>query len=241
MRRSHNATMGAGGGRRRGSPVRVAALFLVALLIAGGSGLLVAAYTAEPPRPPQPAAAAAPPDLDAFAVEGTDTVEGKDPNNAAPAPLDRSVPVRIRIPKIDVNAKLLSLGVEDNGEVEVPPLHRADKAGWYKHGVTPGEPGNAVIIGHVDSRKIGPAVFFKLGKLTPGDRVAVTRKDGLVARFRVDGVRAFPKTEFPAELVYGPSDQAGLRIVTCGGKFDKKTRNYLDNVIVFATLESVDE
>lgn len=231
MRRSHNATMGAGGGRRRGSSARVAALLLVALLTAGGSGLLVAAYTAEPPRPPQPAAGAAPPDLDGFTVEG----------GAAPAALDRSVPVRIEIPKLDVDAKLMSLGVDGNGEVEVPPLHKADLAGWYKHGVAPGEVGNAVIIGHVDSRKIGPAVFFRLGKLKPGDRVEVTRTDGRVARFRVDGVRAFPKVEFPAELVYGPSDQASLRIVTCGGEFDKKQRNYSDNVIVFATLESVDE
>lgn len=218
------------GGPRRRSPWRVAVLLLVAVLAAGGSGLLVAAFTVQPPQPPQPVAGAAPPDL--YQPPPAEPEGDTEPVAMAP-----SVPVQIRIPAIDVDAKLMSLGVDDNGEVEVPPLSKARDAGWYKYGPTPGEIGSAVIIGHVDSRKIGPAVFFKLGKLKPGNTIEVARKDGSVARFRVDGVDSFPKDEFPAELVYGHSEQASLRVVTCGGEFDEKARNYLDNVIVFATLE----
>lgn len=90
-------------------------------------------------------------------------------------------------------------------------------------------------MGHVDSYAIGPAVFFWLGELRPGDRIEVTRADGTVARFSIDGVRSYPKTAFPAELVYGPSDRAGLRLVTCGGVFDRRQRSYRNNVVVFAT------
>jgi sortase (surface protein transpeptidase) len=235
MRRSPSATRRVGGGRRRRSPWRIAALLLVAVLATGGSGLLVAALTAEPPRPPQPAADAAPPEL--YRPQRTVADADEEAGSSALA-MRRSVPVRIRIPAIDVDAKLISLGVDDQGEVQVPSLKRAMDAGWYEHGPTPGEIGNAVVIGHVDSYKIGPAVFFKLGKLEPGDTIEVVRIDRSVATFRVDGVQSFPKDEFPAELVYGPSDRPSLRVVTCGGAYDKKTRNYRDNVIVFATLDT---
>jgi hypothetical protein len=224
-----------GGGRRRRSPWRIAAFLLVAILTTGGSGLLFAAVTAAPPRPPPPAADAAPPDPHYRRSPAPDPDE--DPG-AAEVAMRRSVPTRIRIPAIDVNAKLISLGIDDQGEVEVPALDKAMDAGWYEHGPTPGEAGNSVIIGHVDSRKIGRAVFFKLGELKPGDTIEVDRRDGSVATFRVDGVESFPKDEFPAGLVYGPADEPGLRVVTCGGAFDKKTRNYRDNVIAFATLET---
>lgn len=225
------STLVASGDRGR-SPWRVAALLVVFFLLVGGLGLLVAAFTTEPPRPPQPAADAAPRQLQDLPESW-----GAEPGAGVSA-LDRSVPDRIAIPAIEVDATLMSLGVDQNGEVEVPPLEEARKAGWYERGVTPGEIGNAVIIGHVDSYKIGPAVFFNLGKLKPGDTVEVTRKDDTVATFVVDGVKSFARDKFPADLVYGPTNQAGLRIVTCGGEFDRKQRSYLDNVIVFATLAS---
>lgn len=90
-------------------------------------------------------------------------------------------------------------------------------------------------MGHVDSRALGPAVFFRLGELKAGDRVQVTRQDRSKVDFRVDDVRSYPKTNFPTELVYGPNDRAGLRLVTCGGTFDKHRSSYLNNIIVFAT------
>lgn len=173
---------------------------------------------------------------------GAVTTQPTKPSAAPSAPtpvavgLPRSAPTRIAIPKIKVDAKVRELGVNPDGTVQVPPLKQAQDAGWYRLGPSPGEIGNAVIVGHVDSRYTGPAVFYRLGALRPGDVITLTRKDGSKVQFRVDGVRSFPKTKFPTELVYGPSDQAGLRVVTCGGTFDKRQQSYRDNIIVFATL-----
>lgn len=234
MHRRPRAAGGRGGGRRT-SPVRVAALILVALLTVAGGGFLAAALTMEPPQPPQPAAEAAPPGFDPAGGQPADAPTGPD---GEPVSLGESVPVRIEIPTIDVDTKIMQLGVDDDNQVEVPPLDKAQQAGWYKYGATPGEIGPAVIIGHVDSYKIGPAVFFYLGELEPGDRIEVDREDGSTATFRVDGVKSFPKDDFPHGLVYGPTTTAQLRVVTCGGRFDKKQRDYPDNIVVFASLVS---
>ncbi len=118
----------------------------------------------------------------------------------------------------------------------MPPLERAKLAGWYKFGPSPGEIGNAVVVGHVDSYAMGPAVFFAIGGLRAGDAIEIRRKDGSIARFAVNSVASYPKTAFPTELVYGESDQAALRLVTCGGQFDRVARSYLNNVVVYATL-----
>jgi sortase (surface protein transpeptidase) len=153
----------------------------------------------------------------------------------APAGLSRSEPTKIAIPKIQVNAKIIAVGLNEDGTIQVPPLKQAQLAGWYRMGVSPGEVGNAVVVGHVDSAAMGPAVFFKLGLLKRGDEVQVSRKDGKVVRFRVDAVKSYPKTKFPSELVYGSADTARLQVVTCGGKFDRKKRSYPDNIVVSAT------
>ncbi|MFC6022359.1 class F sortase [Plantactinospora solaniradicis] len=153
----------------------------------------------------------------------------------APAALPRSEPTKIAIPKIKVNAKIISVGLNGDGTVQVPSLKQAQLAGWYKVGASPGEIGNAVVVGHVDSAAMGPAVFFKLGALKRGDELRVTRKDGKVVRFSVDTVKSYPKTAFPAELVYGAADTARLQVVTCGGRFDRKKGSYPNNIVVSAT------
>jgi sortase (surface protein transpeptidase) len=128
------------------------------------------------------------------------------------------------------------MGVDGAGTLETPPVSRPRLAGWYRSGPSPGERGNAVLVGHVDTRKAGPAVFYQLGRLTSDDEIEIERADGSVAVFVVDAVRSFPKRTFPSALVYGPTDGVGLRLVTCGGGYDKKRRAYRDNVVVFATL-----
>ncbi|TDC32360.1 class F sortase, partial [Micromonospora sp. KC213] len=150
----------------------------------------------------------------------------------------RSTPTAISIPRIGVEAEVMTLGTNPDGTVQVPPLEQAQRAGWYSPGVSPGEAGNAVIVGHVDSAKLGPAVFFSLGSLTKGDTITVSRADGTRATFTVDEVRSYPKDTFPSELVYGPGDVPALRVVTCGGVFDKAAGGYTDNVIVFARMTS---
>ncbi|MGH9099930.1 MAG: sortase domain-containing protein, partial [Acidimicrobiales bacterium] len=113
-----------------------------------------------------------------------------------------------------------------------------NEAAWYEYSPTPGQLGPAVIEGHIDSAAEGPSVFFDLGALVPGDHVDVARADGTVAVFTVTGVREYPKTSFPTTAVYGNTDFAALRLITCGGAFDYATGHYLDNTIVFASLTS---
>lgn len=135
---------------------------------------------------------------------------------------------------IGVHAGLLTLGVAPDGRVAVPPLDSPD-AGWYEHSPTPGELGPAVLLGHVDSARTGPGVFYDLRMLQPGDTVRVTRADGGVVAFRVDRIGQYPKAAFPTAAVYGDIDHAGLRLITCGGPFDRSARSYVDDVVVFAS------
>lgn len=219
-------------GGRHGTPWRAAGAAVVVVVAMVGAGLIGAsAKTGPAPRPPQPLAAPAstgPADAD---VPNPDA----DPDVAGTG-LARSAPTTIAIPRIGVDASIMSLGTNPDGTVQVPPLEQAQLAGWYEPGPSPGEIGNAVIVGHVDSAEIGPAVFFSLGALQPGDTITVTREDGQQATFTVESVKAYPKTEFPTEQVYGPSDRPGLRVVTCGGTFDQAAGSYPDNVVVFASM-----
>ena len=152
--------------------------------------------------------------------------------------LQRSVPVSVDIPAIDVTSRLLHLGLNADGTIQVPSLvTSADDAAWYKYSATPGQIGTSVIEGHVDSYQ-GPAVFYRLGALQPGDTIDVTLADGITAIFRVTGVREYLKSSFPAKAIYGTTNYAALRLITCGGVFDYATGHYLSSTVVFASLTS---
>jgi hypothetical protein len=140
-------------------------------------------------------------------------------------------PVRLRIPGAGVDTRLQRLGRAPDGSVEVPTGF--GEAGWFADGPRPGRPGPAVILGHLDSRT-GPGVFFRLPALAPGAKVVVDRADGSTVAFRVSRTLQVQKTEFPTDLVYGATLQPSLRLVTCGGEFDRHTGSYRDNVIVYA-------
>ncbi|WP_259370768.1 class F sortase [Streptomyces sp. SCUT-3] len=148
-----------------------------------------------------------------------------------------SAPKRLTIPRIGVNAPFSELGLDENGTLEAPSPDDNNLVGWYADGVTPGERGNAIVAGHVDT-KTGPAVFWRLGTVTPGTTVNITREDGSTAVFTVDAVETFAKDDFPDERVYGHTDDAQLRLITCGGNYDKKAKDYTANVVVFAHLQS---
>jgi sortase family protein len=199
---------------------RVAGLAGVVLIMAGATaiGVVVGAQL----HAPQPSSAAA----------GATGPSGHGPS------LRRSLPVSVEIPAIGVHSKLLHLGINSNGTMQVPPLStRAGDAAWYKYSVAPGQIGASVIEGHVDNY-LGPAVFFRLGALHPGDSIDVTLADGVTAVFRVTGVRQYAKSNFPAKTIYGATGYAALRLITCGGTFDYSTRNYLSSTVVFASLAS---
>lgn len=157
---------------------------------------------------------------------------------ARPVTLASSKPVSLDIPAIEVHSSLLHLGQQADGSIETPqPGPDYDRAAWYRYSPPPGSLGPAILLGHVDSAANGPSVFYRLGELSAGDRISVTRADGTVARFVVDEVKRFPKDDFPTGLVYGDLDHAGLRLLTCGGEFDAVAGHYLDNIVVFASLD----
>lgn len=142
-------------------------------------------------------------------------------------------PVRLRIPAIGVDYRLVRLGLAPDGTIAAPPY---DQVGWYAAGPRPGQPGPAILLGHVDT-KTGPAPFYRLARLRPGDAVVVDRADGSSVRFGVSGRLQVAKSSFPADLLYAPALAPVLRLVTCGGKFNKASGHYRDNVVVSAVLE----
>jgi LPXTG-site transpeptidase (sortase) family protein len=147
--------------------------------------------------------------------------------------LPASDPVALSIPKIGVHSTLVKLGLHSDGTMETPD---PPVAGWFTRGAAPGALGPAVIAGHVTYN--GPAVFFRLRTLRPGDQVIVSREDGKTAVFTVSRVDRFSKSRFPSRAVYGPIDHAGLRLITCDA-YDTATHKYLDNFVVFARLTAV--
>ena len=155
-------------------------------------------------------------------------------NRYQETPMARSVPVSVWIPHIKVRAEIISLGLTSGGAVRVPSLNTPFLTSWFNKGPTPGAPGAAVIFGHVDSTAVGPAVFYRLGNLRPGDLVYVTLKDGRTALFRVYSAALYAKAEFPDNTIYSYTSWPSLRLVTCGGQFDDSTRHYLSNTVVFA-------
>lgn len=143
-------------------------------------------------------------------------------------------PVVLGIPRLEVTSRLAGLRKKANGTLQVP--EDAQRAGWYSQGAAPGDPGPAVIVGHVDSFR-GPGVFARLDSLRRGDPVRIRRADGSLVTFFVTQVRTYAKRDFPTKLVYGGSRTPSLRLITCGGAFDRRSKSYLSNTIVFADLK----
>ncbi|MDO3702079.1 class F sortase [Micromonospora sp. C28SCA-DRY-2] len=149
--------------------------------------------------------------------------------------LPASRPVGISSQPIDLAAPVHNVGIAPDGSIAVPDADRAQEAGWYDQGPTPGQYGPAVIVGHVDT-STGPAVFHRLRQLRAGDPVEVSREDGSVAVFEVDSVERFDKERLPVDEVYGDFSRPNLRLITCGGRWVGGETGYADNVVVFATL-----
>ena len=140
-------------------------------------------------------------------------------------------PLRVRIPEIGVDADVIDLGLNTDGTLEVPTDF--EQTGWYTGRSAPGEPGPSVVVGHVDSYS-WPAVFYRLSDLEVGHTIEIERSDGLVALYRVSGQELVLKDEFPTERVYADTAEPTLRLVTCGGDFDRSAKSYQGNLIVFA-------
>ena len=172
----------------------------------------------------------------AFAAEQTGRPAERPGGTAKPRLVDvvdreAAPPRRVRIPAIGVSTRVIPLGLNPDGTMQTPRSFSV--AGWYKPWREPGERGSAVITGHVDSVS-GPAVFYRLRELRRGNIIRITRADGSVVRFRVEGLERWPKAAFPSRRVFRPTRISTLRLVTCSGNFDASTGHYVDNTIVYA-------
>ena len=213
----------------------------VVLIAAGGSvlGLAVAAQQHAPQPGPAQAGVIGP--VGISPVPAPPKVRGSRSTAVRGPALARSLPISISIPAIGVRSRLSYVGLNPDGTIQVPPLNDpplTNEAAWYKYSPTPGQLGPSIIEGHVDSSRAGPSVFFRLGALKPGDLVYVTLADGQVAVFKITGVRLYRKSQFPTKTVYGNTDYAALRLITCGGSFDEQSHHYTSNVVAFASLVS---
>lgn len=150
--------------------------------------------------------------------------------------LPRSAPTRLHIPEIDVDAPFTDLAIGASGQLGAPPPDDTNLVGWFADGTSPGERGTSIIAGHVDT-KTSAAVFARLSELEKGDRFAVERADGVEAEFVVDHVDSFDKKNFPDERVYADTDDAQVRLITCSGDYDRKVKDYTENLVVFAHLD----
>ncbi|MER6202770.1 class F sortase [Streptomyces sp. NPDC001586] len=206
----------------RARPLLAAVLLAAALTGCGTAGSSAPAPGA---AAPSAAASAAPPSVSPTAAPAA-------PVAAAPLPASR--PVRVRIPAAGVDASpLLGLGLAADGTVEVPSVADGDKIGWYTKGVTPGETGPAVLIGHFDTAR-GPAVLKDVARVRVGEEITVARADGSTAVFRVRELEQVDKKAFPTAKVYGDTTRPELRVITCGGEITDGHRP--DNIILYADL-----
>ena len=230
MSRTHPRLLSRGSRQaaERIAPGAVFTTFLVVVLALAGLTVVLAVpdpgasvRAPAPGLPPQPARRA-------------EVVKAPVATPLAPAPARAARaprPVRISIPAIGVSAPVIPLGLDRERALEVP--EDFDETGWWTGGSRPGEPGPAVIAGHVDSHT-GPAVFFRIGALRRGDAIVIERADGSRVRFRVQRSARYSKSRFPSAEVYGATRRPALRLVTCSGTFDRSSGHYLDNTVVYA-------
>lgn len=222
--------MSTGSCRVRGRDRWAAALVLAAAVALGGCSAPDGGGASTPGSTPAASSpgTAAPSVPVPVPAEAADPTAGLSAEEAAAAR-----PVRLQIPRIGVDTDLVDLGVDPDGALEVP----ADfaRAGWFTRSALPGARGPEVIAGHVDDQD-GPAVFYRLRDLVAGDEITVVRGDGAEVVYRVDGVEQHAKDAFPTAAVYGPSPGAVLRLITCGGSFDRASGHYRDNTVAYASL-----
>ncbi len=206
---------------------RPAAIILaagLAVVVAGTAGLLLTRHSTPPMRPVAAGVSALPAPTGPIVAP---------PQSAAAVPV--ASPVSLTIPLIGVKTNLITLGLQSDGALQVPST--TSVAGWYTGSPRPGAIGSAIIVGHIDSLS-GPGVFYRLSQLRRGNQVYVRRSDGTMVLFRVTEVQTYPKNDFPTQTVYGPTPDAELRLITCGGTFDSTTGHYLSNIVVYATEAS---
>ncbi|MEU8648963.1 class F sortase [Streptomyces sp. NPDC048737] len=213
------------------APPYIPSARLLAWILVAGTLLVTGAL--RDGRPPQPSAG------QAFSAPAAPPAGRTAPTaGSAVQPLRPSPPQRLRIPAIGVDAAVGELDLDASGALRPPPADAPGLAGWYGGGTAPGSVGTAVTAGHVDLPTGAPGVFYHLGSVTKGNTIEIDRADRRTAVFTVDAVEVYDKERFPDDKVYGSSDRAELRVITCGGGYTERT-GYQGNVVVYATLTAV--
>ncbi len=196
------------------------------IVIAGGtSGLLLTRHSTPALRPVAAGVGALPAPTGPIVAP---------PQSSEPAPV--AAPASLTIPLIGVKTNLITLGLAAGGAMQVPST--VSVAGWYTGSPRPGSIGSSIIVGHVDGKVNATetrGVFFRLNTLKAGDKIFVKRADGTTVEFHVTKVQQYLKDQFPTQDVYGPTPDAELRLITCGGVFDDASGHYLSNIVVYAT------
>jgi len=203
---------------------RLLILIAVALAAAGVVELSNVSAASGPPRPSAAIIGKLPP--------------ASKPAATTPPALPYSVPTHVDIPAVNLHAPVITVGLNADDTIGTPPLSNAKVAAWYNRSPTPGQLGSAILDAHVDSSLMSDyrGAFFYLGLTKPGMTIYVTRADHSVAVFTIDEVQTALKADFPTDKVYAATPYAGLRLITCGGDYDKQTHEYLGNTIVYAHM-----
>ncbi len=148
-----------------------------------------------------------------------------------------STPISISIPTIEVEAEVLPVGRTREGNMAVPEKY--EDTGWYRYGHEPGTSGNAVIAGHLDNGAGNPAVFYRLGDLRIDDRVFVSNEAGERLEFKVTGMSLYDYQNAPLELIFGPSDDSRLNLITCDGVWIPEDKIYDKRLVVFTEFVGI--
>jgi len=202
------------------------------LISCAASLLLVLGACSAAPAPDAPSSAAASSAAPSSAA-AVPAPAPSGPGTETPAPV--SLPQSLAIPATGTQGDLLHLGLREDGSLEVPPEGPGAPASWYSGSPAPGQPGPAVLLGHVNATGGGPGVFADLRALVPGDVVEVGRQDGSTVEFTVERAEQYGKDSFPTLEVYGNTAGPELRLITCDG-FDPATGTFDDNYVVYAAM-----
>lgn len=157
---------------------------------------------------------------------------------SSPPALVASTPTKVVVPSISAESSLVPTGLQADDSLAVPPVSQPMQASWFDQSPTPGEVGPTVILGHVNGGG-QPGIFANLKDVVAGAQVFVDRADGQRAVFEVSRVETIPKNSFPTDAVYNDTANPQLRLITCGGDYDRGNRSYLSNVIVYADFVEV--
>lgn len=209
------------------------------------AGLLITASLLLPGCGTSPGAEALPPEPSesswqlppspAQTTGSTVTSEPTETPTPGPAREITAPPRTLTLPSVAAGSDLMQVGLTEDGTLEVPPGNPGAPAAWYRDSPNPGDPGPAVILGHVNADDGGPGVFANLRELQPNDEIQVQREDGSTAVFTVMYGEQYPKDTFPTEKVYGNTDGPELRLITCDG-YDPQTGTFGDNYVVYAQI-----